>query len=48
MYIEDFNQMNRAFMINSSIIKLFNELDDKNKVIANKHFFELHNKTLKS
>ena len=46
MYIEDFNQMNKAFMINSSIVKLFNDLNLIEKPIANEEFFNKFNKTL--
>ena len=46
MYIEDFNQMNKAFMINSSIVKLFNDLNVIEKSIANEEFFNKFNKTL--
>ena len=46
MYIEDFNQMNKAFMINSSIVKLFNDLNVIEKAIANEEFFNKFNKTL--
>ena len=48
MYIDDLTQMNRAFAFNDSVKKLFSELSDDDKSIANEHFFELHNKTLKS
>jgi len=48
MYIENLNQMNRAFSFNDQVIKLFNDLDDEDKVIANEKFFKLHDKTLKS
>ena len=46
MYIDDLNQMNRAFAFNESVVKLFSELSDDDKVIANEQFFNLHNKTL--
>ena len=46
-YIEDLTQMNRAFAFNNHVRKIFNELDDEDKVIASKLFFELHNKTLR-
>ncbi len=47
-YIDDLTQMNRAFSFNDQVIKLFNDLDDEDKVIANEKFFKLHDKTLKS
>ena len=47
-YIDDLTQMNRAFAYNDQVIKLFNDLDDEDKVIANEKFFKLHDKTLKS
>jgi len=48
MYINDLTQMNRAFAFNDSVMKLFNELSDDEKSIANEQFFKLHNKNLKS
>ena len=48
MYIDDLTQMDRAFAFNDSVKKLFSELSDDDKSIANEQFFELHNKTLKS
>lgn len=48
MYIENLAQMNRAFSFNDQVIKLFNDLDDEDKVIANEKFFKLHDKNLKS
>ena len=47
-YIDDLTQMNRAFSFNDQVIKLFNDLDDEDKVIANEKFLKLHDKTLKS
>lgn len=47
-YIDDLTQMNRAFAFNDQVIKLFNDLDDEDKVIANEKFLKLHDKTLKS
>ena len=47
MYIEDLTQMNRAFSFNDQVLKLFNDLDHEDKVIANKQFFKLHDKNLK-
>ena len=47
MYIEDLTQMNRAFSFNDQVLKLFNDLDDEDKVIANEKFFKLHDKNLK-
>jgi len=46
-YIDDLTQMNRAFAFNDYVINIFNELDDEDKEIASKLFFELHNKTLR-
>lgn len=48
MYIENLTQMNRAFSFNDQVLKLFNDLDDEDKVIANEKFFKLHDKNLKS
>tara|TARA_R110001606_G_scaffold388862_1_gene554510 strand:+ start:415 stop:615 length:201 start_codon:yes stop_codon:yes gene_type:complete len=48
MYIDDLTQMDRAFAFNDSVKKLFNELSNDDKSIANEQFFKLHNKTLKS
>lgn len=48
MYIENLTQMNRAFSFNDQVLKLFNDLNDEDKVIANEKFFKLHDKNLKS
>jgi len=48
MYIDDLTQMDRAFAFNDSVKKLFSELSNDDKSIANEQFFKLHNKTLKS
>jgi hypothetical protein len=47
MYIDDLTQMDRAFAFNDQVIKLFNDLDHEDKVIANEKFFKLHDKNLK-
>ncbi len=46
MYIDDLAQMDRAFAFNESVVKLFSELSDDDKVIANEQFFNLHDQTL--
>ncbi len=46
MYIDDLTQMDRAFAFNDSVKKIFNELSEDDKSIANEQFFNLHNKTL--
>ena len=46
MYIDDLTQMNRAFAFNDSVTKLFSELSDEDKLIANEQFFKLHHETL--